>query len=90
VDSAADPVVERARRQISDTDLTILEAVNRRIRLVSGLHRHKREQGYELRDPGREAELRDRLKRANGGPIGEERLDELITLLLDICRTEQP
>ena len=88
--SNADPVVERFRRQITDTDLAILEAVNRRIRLVSQLHAHKREQGYDLRDPGREAELRDQLKRANTGPIGNERLDELISLLLDVCRTEQP
>jgi chorismate mutase len=88
MDAANDPVVERARRQITDTDLTIVEAVNRRIRLVSELHRYKREQGYELLDPGREADLRNRLKRASGGPISDARLDELITLLLDLCRTE--
>ena len=87
--SNADSVVERFRRQITDTDLAILEAVNRRIRLVTQLHAHKREQGYDLRDPDREAELRDQLKRANKGPISDERLDEVISLLLDVCRTEQ-
>jgi chorismate mutase len=89
MDAASDPVVERARRQITDADLTILEAVNRRIRLVAELHRYKQERGYDLLDPGREQALRERLKRANGGPIGDQRLDELVTLLLDICRTEK-
>ena len=43
MDPANDPVVERARRQITDTDLAIVEAVNRRVRLVAELHRYKRE-----------------------------------------------
>jgi chorismate mutase len=89
MDPANDPVVERARRQITDTDLAIVEAVNRRVRLVAELHRYKREQGYQLIDPGREQALRERLKRANGGPVTDDRLDELITVLLEISRTEQ-
>ena len=54
MDATQDPVVATYRERISAVDDEILDAVNRRVTLVAELHRHKREQGYPMRDPARE------------------------------------
>jgi chorismate mutase len=87
-DASADPVVQRYREQISRADLAILEAVNRRVSLVAGLHDHKRAKGYDLVDPGREASLIRGLEDANTGPLSHERLAELYGLLIEISTSE--
>jgi chorismate mutase / prephenate dehydratase len=88
MDTAHDPVVDSYRERISAVDAEILDAVNRRLTLVSELHTHKREQGYPMRDLGREEQLISRLNASNPGPISEQRLAELYRLLLEICTSE--
>jgi chorismate mutase len=87
-DASADPVVQRYRQQISDVDLAIVKALNRRVSLVSSLHAHKRENGYDLVDRGREESLMRALADANTGPLSHERLAELYAVVLDICKAE--
>jgi hypothetical protein len=41
-DASDDPIVKQYRSQISDTDLVIVQAVNKRVSLVSRLHAYKR------------------------------------------------
>ena len=50
-----DPVIKQYREQISDNDLKILEALNKRVKLVKSLKDYKEAQGLELlrRRPGR-------------------------------------
>jgi chorismate mutase len=53
-DQSSDPIVEQFRNQITDTDLAILEALNKRISTVRKLHEYKAEKGYDAVDPSRE------------------------------------
>jgi len=86
-----DATVESYRRRISETDLTILAAVNRRITLVAELHAHKREQGYPLTDPGREQAMLEQLTDANPGPLTDEGAAQLLATLLQVSsRREIP
>ena len=88
MDATQDPVVASYRKRISAVDGEILDAVNRRVTLVAELHRHKREQGYPMRDPAREQTLIDNLNTTNTGPLSEQRLGDLDRLLLEICTSE--
>ncbi len=83
-----DPVVARLRAAIDSEDRAVLDALNRRIELVHELHRHKRNLGYPLSDPGREAAMLDELRAASTGPLGEEGLRELLHTLLSLTRAE--
>ena len=87
-DASTDRVVKQYRSQISDADLAILTAVNKRISLVARLHAYKRERGYDVLDPAREDWMLSFLKRANTGPISEEQLTELYQHLLDLSKAE--
>jgi chorismate mutase / prephenate dehydratase len=88
VEPGDDPTVQEYRSQITAQDAAIVAALNWRIELVSGLFAHKREHGYPISDPGREQLLLEELRAVNGGPLSDERLGELVALVLDICRTE--
>ena len=88
MEPADDPTVQEYRRKITAEDTAMIAALNRRIELVSGLFAHKRDHGYPISDPGREERLLAELRQANDGPLSDERLGELVALILDICRTE--
>ena len=47
---SADPVITQYRDQISDNDLKILEALNKRVKLVKRLTHYKKAQGISLYD----------------------------------------
>ncbi len=85
---ADDPVVQQYRERITEADLAIVEAVNARIGLVSRLHDHKRERGYDVVDRGREEALLATLQGANAGPLSPQGLAELYATLLAICKAE--
>ncbi|HUZ84417.1 MAG TPA: chorismate mutase [Gaiellales bacterium] len=86
--AGSDPVVDERRARITETDLEIVDAVNRRLRLVADLHAHKRAHGHPLRDHDRERRLMERLDEANGGPISRDGLHRLYAVLIEICTAE--
>ncbi len=83
-DQSTDPIVEQFRNQITDTDLAILEALNKRISTVQKLHAYKAEKGYDAVDPAREDWLTQYLQRCNKGPLSN---DEVVTLWRTIIDT---
>jgi chorismate mutase len=87
-DQSSDPVVAQLREQISETDLAILDSVNKRVQLVQRLHEYKTEQGYSLTDPGREDWIVQYLQRCNRGPISAEEVSTLIRFVLEQTRRE--
>jgi chorismate mutase len=87
-DPGADPLVRELRELISSTDHEIVGAVNRRLDLVRRLKEHKREQGYDFLDRGREDALLAELEGENEGPLSAEGLRELHALLLDLTKRE--
>lgn len=83
-----DPLRE-LRGRIDAVDLRIVAAVNERLALVDELWRLKDELGVDRIDPGREEAIREALRDANGGPLTEEGLTELIDAVLALTRREQ-
>jgi len=83
-----DPYVLKVRREISDLDRSLVELVNRRLRLVSQLKRYKDEHGIGFVDLAREQWMLQYLHRATRGPLSENGLSELFHELLDLMKRE--
>jgi len=87
-DASSDPVVQQFREQISDLDLVILDALNKRLSLVQKLHSYKRQQSYDLHDASREDWVLAYISRANRGPLDAAALREFWPRLIDLTTSE--
>lgn len=83
-----DPVVRQLREQISDTDLAIVNAINKRLRLVQRLRDYKTSRGWEFVDQAREDWMLAYVTRANQGPLSADGLQEIYGELLDLTKRE--
>ena len=83
-----DPVIRQFREQISDNDLKIIEAINKRLKLVGQLRRYKEEHRLEFYDPDREAWMLTFVSRANKGPLSRDGLAELYRDIVEITKRE--
>ncbi len=88
MDASQDPVVQRFRSELTEIDLAIVQAVNRRIGLHAELAAYKRERGYQALDPARESWMLDHLTRANRGPLSAAALADLYRHLLAVSKAE--
>ncbi len=86
--SEPDPVIKQFREQISDTDRAIVDAVNKRLKLVAQIKAYKESRGLGFLDPEREEWMVQYLTRANRGPLSSNGLRELFTLILDLSKRE--
>lgn len=80
--SSTDPVIRDYREQISEIDLQILEALNKRINLVKRLKDYKDAQGHSFYDAEQEERVLTNLCQANPGPLSNEGLREIFGLIL--------
>ena len=83
-----DPVIKQYRDQISDNDLKIIDAINKRLKLVAQLKRYKEQQGVEFVDPEREEWMLTYVSRANKGPLSSEGLREIYDHILSLTKAE--
>jgi chorismate mutase len=83
-----DPYVLGVRREISDLDRSLVELVNKRLKLVARLKRYKEEHGIGFVDLAREEWMLQYLQRANRGPLSEAGLSELYHALLGLTKQE--
>jgi chorismate mutase len=83
-----DPLIRQLREQISDTDRTIVEAINARLKLVARLKEYKESRGMSFVDPEREEWMLSYLTRANRGPLSAEGLREIFGEILDLTKRE--
>jgi chorismate mutase len=83
-----DPLIKQIREQISETDRSILGAMNTRLRLVARLKQYKESHGIDFHDPEREQWMLQDLQRANGGPLSRDGLKELLAEILDLTKRE--
>jgi chorismate mutase len=83
-----DAVVRQIRDQISDNDLKIIDAVNKRIKLVAQLWRYKAEHGIEVYNPEREEWMLTYVSRANKGPLTPDALREVYRSVVEITQRE--
>ena len=83
-----DPVIRNYREQISDNDLKILEALNKRIKLVKSLKDYKEAHGLSFYDAAQEDWVITYLCRASRGPLSNEGLREIYGLVLEWAKRE--
>ena len=83
-----DPLIKQLRQQISDTDRSIVDAINTRLRLVARLKTYKDSRGIDFLDPEREEWMLQYLARANRGPLSPDGLKELFEEILDLTKRE--
>ena len=83
-----DPLIKQLRQQISDTDRSIVDAFNARLRLVARLKGYKESRGLSFVDPDREQWMLQYLTRANRGPLSQDGLKELFEEILDLTKRE--
>ena len=88
VAAVEDPYVLGVRREISDLDRSLVELVNKRLKLVAGLKRYKDEHGIGFVDLAREEWMLQYVQRANTGPLSAEGLSELYHYVLDLTKAE--
>ena len=86
--ASTDPVIRQYREQISDNDLKILEALNKRVKLVKSLKDYKESQGLSFYDAAQEDWVITYLCRANSGPLSNEALREILGLVLRLVKQE--
>jgi chorismate mutase len=87
-ENEADPVMKQIREQISDIDRSVIEAINRRLKLVAQLKRYKDEQGIDFVDPEREEWMFAYQSRANRGPLSDKGLRAFYAELLALTKRE--
>ncbi len=87
-DATNDPVIKNYREQISDNDVKILEALNKRVKLVKALKDYKDAHGVSFYDPAQEDWVITYLCRANRGPLSNEGLREVYQLVLQVAKRE--
>jgi len=83
-----DPVVTQLREQITNTDRSLVDAINKRLKLVQQLRRYKERHGVPFLDPAREEWMLRYLTRANRGPLSDEGLAEIYGQILDLTKRE--
>jgi chorismate mutase len=83
-----DPLIRQLREQISDTDRSIVEAVNKRLKLVARLKEYKEQRGLDFVDARREEWMLQYLARANRGPLSSDGLHEIFAEILDLTKRE--
>ena len=83
-----DPVIKHYREQISDNDVKILEALNKRVKLVKSLKDYKEAHGLSFYDAAQEDWVITYLSRANRGPLSNEGLREIYSLILQVAKRE--
>jgi chorismate mutase len=88
VAAQADPILAQFREQVTDTDRAIVEAVNKRLKLVAQIKRYKESREMSFLDPAREEWMLRYLSRANRGPLSDDGLRELYAEILDLTKRE--
>jgi chorismate mutase len=88
VDPSGDPVIRQLREQVSDNDRALVDALNKRLKLVAKLKSYKDEHGLDFVDPQREEWMLRDLTRFNGGPLSSEGLEQIYAAILDLTKRE--
>ena len=86
--SATAARLEAMIRMLGDRQSQLQTAVNERLRLVEQLWAHKRDRGYDMEDPTREARMLHDLRSANEGPLSDDGVRSLLNAILDLTRRE--
>lgn len=83
-------VLRRSRQKIDGIDRDILDLIASRIALAREIAEAKEVLGMEILDPERELQIIERTRKiARKNGIDENKLTELMKILMDLSKTEQ-
>lgn len=83
-------VLRRSRQKIDGIDRDILDLITSRIALAREIAEAKEVLGMEILDPERELQIIERTRKiARENGIDENKLIELMKILMDLSKTEQ-
>jgi chorismate mutase len=83
-------VLRRSRQKIDGIDRDILDLIASRIALAREIAEAKEVLGMEILDPERELQIIERTRKiARENGIDENKLTELMKILMDLSKTEQ-
>ncbi|WP_370004341.1 chorismate mutase [Methanothermobacter sp. KEPCO 2] len=89
-ESKALETLKRSRREIDRIDREILDLISSRTSLAREIAEAKVALGMEIFDPERELEIIERTRRiARAYGINEDKLIQLMKILMDLSKTEQ-
>ncbi|ADL58790.1 MULTISPECIES: chorismate mutase [Methanothermobacter] len=89
-ESRALETLKRSRREIDRIDREILDLISSRTSLAREIAEAKVALGMEIFDPERELEIIERTRRiARAYGINEDKLIQLMKILMDLSKTEQ-
>src|SRR4051812_45983926 len=80
--------LDALRAQIAAVDRELLDALNRRLALVTRVRAHKQQRGAPIIDAKREAELVQELQQTNGGPLSDGAVQAIFAAVLDVMKQE--
>ncbi len=81
--------LKEKRRRIDLLDQKLLMLLNQRLQVVLEIGKIKKRIGKKTYDPGREAEILQRLKQKNKGPVKEKDLIKIYKVIMKACRQSQ-
>jgi len=89
-ESRALETLKRSRREIDRIDREILDLISSRTSLAREIAEAKLALGMDIFDPERELEIIERTRRiARAYGINEDKLIQLMKILMDLSKTEQ-
>jgi prephenate dehydrogenase len=86
--TAPSPELAALRAEIAAVDREILDALNRRLELVSSVRAHKDAAQVRFVDAERESALLRELSAINRGPLSEQGLNAVFSAVLDVMKQE--
>jgi prephenate dehydrogenase len=86
--TAPSPELAALRAEIAAVDRAILDALNRRLELVSSVRAHKDAAQVRFVDADRESALLRELAAINRGPLSERGLNAVFSAVLDVMKQE--
>ncbi len=79
----------KRRKALDLINQKLLTLLNQRLRIAHEIGKVKREMGKKIYDIEREREILGKLKRENRGPLKEEDLKKIFTMIMKVCRQSQ-
>jgi chorismate mutase len=83
-----DDRIDELRARVAEIDRSVLEALNTRLALVAELRAEKTARGLAFVDPEQEQRVVETLVAANGGPLTEAGVRELVEAVLALTKRE--
>lgn len=82
-------IVKKLRAKINQIDLRLLKLINKRAEIAKKIGYIKFLKGYKIYSPEREKQVIERVIKHNKGPLSNDDLKEIFTLIIQICRYQQ-